>query len=202
MAPLQSEINLILASVTHRLDQLTKPTFDRATVEELIAEIMRLRSAEHRRQLAQELAWRDNQIDEQSEQLDEKDEELAQLQETVVLQRGRIDDLQLINASLSRHLSEALLGTPQRPNRVLSRDGVGAAVPMPPMELTDDGLAVLQDAVNTVAETIGLPADIVRSVRHVPGDPVPAVTDGNRRSLAVGLVHPSRPGLALVPPRD
>jgi hypothetical protein len=197
MAPLQSEINLILASVTHRLEQLTKPVFDRATVEELLAEIMRLRSADHRRQLAQELAWRDNQIDEQSEQLDERDEEIAQLQETVVLQRGRIDDLQLVNASLSRHLSEALLGTrdaveprPGRPNR------------MPPMELTDDGLAVLQDAVNTVAETIGLPADIVRSVRHVPSDPVSAVTDGSRRSLAVGLVHPSRPGLALVPPRD
>jgi len=147
-----SEINLLLATITRRLDQLTKPTFDRATVEELLAEIFRLRSAEHRGQIAKEIAWRDGKIDEQSEGLDDKDEEIAGLQESLESQRRtcvqlveRIADLEFVNASLSRHVSEALLGRPrgdveaavrqlERPNRVL------------PMVLSDDGLAVFEPA--------------------------------------------------------
>jgi hypothetical protein len=142
MCPVQSEINLILAKVTHRLDQLTKPTFDRATVEELLAEIFRLRSAEHRHQVAKEIAWRDNKIDELTEANEEQDEEIQGLQETVVLQRGRIDDLEAVNASLSKHLSEALLGSrgpTSQPNRLPMRPLMALNAPM---ELTDDGLAV------------------------------------------------------------
>jgi len=119
-------IDMVIATCKHRLDQLTKPAFDRATVEELLAEIFRLRSVDHRNQVAKEIAWRDNKIDELTEANEELSDEVEGLTETVAMQRARISDLETVNSSLSRHLNEAMLGSPERttkgpkgPNRVL-----------------------------------------------------------------------------------
>jgi hypothetical protein len=85
-----SEFDLTLAKVSRRLDQLTRPTFDRATVEELLTEITRLRNEPHRNHVAKELAWRDNHIDDLQEDHDEE-----------LLAAGRrIHELELLNTRL------------------------------------------------------------------------------------------------------
>jgi len=92
-----SEFDLTLAKVSRRLDQLTRPTFDRATVEELLTEITRLRNEPHRNHVAKELAWRDNHIDELQEQIDDLQEDHD---EELLAAGRRIHELELLNTRL------------------------------------------------------------------------------------------------------
>lgn len=155
------EIDMVIATCKHRLDQLTKPTFDRATVEELLAEILRLRSEERRNQVAKELAWRDNHIDEQ-------DEEIERLQDTVKSLEHRIEMLLDANTALAKRLDQRMMPNrpiemtpnrelPLRPtNELMDHLGANGAFrhavsrmegqlrTLPGMELTDDGLAVIK----------------------------------------------------------
>ena len=77
-----------LSGVKHRLEQLTRPTFDRATVEELVNEIGRLKCRE-RNVVAQALAEAHNEIDRLNEAIDEYEAEAAEDRRAIALLQGQ-----------------------------------------------------------------------------------------------------------------
>jgi hypothetical protein len=71
---MRTEIVALIAKVEHRLDQLTRPMFERDVVEELIKEIKLLEGGGRTPRVAKEIADCHNRIDE----LDDENEELAE----------------------------------------------------------------------------------------------------------------------------
>lgn len=61
-------MDLLLATIEHRLEQFTTPSFERGTVERLVKEIWRLRHEGSDSDLAVQLAAAHNEIDELNEQ--------------------------------------------------------------------------------------------------------------------------------------
>lgn len=107
-----SRMIALIATCNHRLEQFTRPTFDRAVVEDLIDEIHRLNRADAV-VIAQALAERDNTIDELQEQIDDLQED----HDEELLAAGRqIHELEALNTKLAeanRRLA-AQLGMPLR----------------------------------------------------------------------------------------
>jgi chromosome segregation ATPase len=160
-----SEFNLTLAKVSRRLDQLTRPTFDRATVEELLNEIMRLRSEPHRNQVAKELAWRDNTIDELQEQIDDLHEDHD---EELLAAGRRIHELEALNT----RLAEA--------NQALAAQ-LGILVPKPLWRAPTEAEAVGRGADELAARLSSLsPKGVAAGVRMVNTAAKQQLIDGLR----------------------
>ena len=112
-------LDVVLATVRHRLDQLTNPVFSREVVEALMAEIQRLRPFErnHSLELRAELENRVDELAEENEELQDHNEALhaamSQHKSIIAQQATRIACLQEeLNAAVMgrepAHLSQGL----------------------------------------------------------------------------------------------
>jgi len=75
---MRTEMALLIAKTEHRLEQLTKPLFERDVVEELIREIKLLERGDKPPLVAREIADCHNRIEELEEELDEAGDALRE----------------------------------------------------------------------------------------------------------------------------